>query len=152
MRVCVFTEEDVLTCVILLPVLQTICAIHKPAGGLGFFRNPGHHDGYLNLLQGRRILRLAGSTTLQWYYVKTNLSGIYSFALVLHPSSKLEYFRANSFDPDWISGVETKLRVEYETYCERCRTQSPSTIVMYSACLRAALKLPRQTIHPSTYV
>ncbi|KAJ6536105.1 hypothetical protein B0H19DRAFT_884758, partial [Mycena capillaripes] len=54
-----------------------------------------------------------GRNTLQRYYVKTGLSDVYGLALVLHPSSKLEYFRANNFDAAWTSAVETRLRREY---------------------------------------
>ncbi|KAJ7602325.1 hypothetical protein B0H17DRAFT_894618, partial [Mycena rosella] len=75
-----------------------------------------------NILEsrGERELRPAvihavslGRKTLQPYYVKTGLSDVYALALVLHPSSKLEYFRANDFDAAWISAVETKLRREF---------------------------------------
>ncbi|KAJ7351486.1 hypothetical protein DFH08DRAFT_632066, partial [Mycena albidolilacea] len=44
-----------------------------------------------------------GRATLQRYYEKTNTSDIYRLALVLHPSSKLEHYRTNGFDTDWMS-------------------------------------------------
>ncbi|KAF7359902.1 putative AC9 transposase [Mycena venus] len=81
-----------------------------------------------NILEsrGERELQLAvvhavslGRNTLQWYYVKTGLSDVYALALILHPSSKLEYFRANDFDAAWISAVEIKLRREFNVYRQR---------------------------------
>ncbi|KAJ7331450.1 hypothetical protein DFH08DRAFT_708471, partial [Mycena albidolilacea] len=51
-----------------------------------------------------------GRATLQRYYQKTDASDIYRLALVLHPSSKLEYYRTNGFDADWISDTENMLR------------------------------------------
>ncbi|KAJ7339247.1 hypothetical protein DFH08DRAFT_812638 [Mycena albidolilacea] len=68
-----------------------------------------------NILKSRGELSL-GSKTLQQYYIKTSLSDVYALSLVLHPSSKLEYFRANDFDAAWISAVETKLRREFIAY------------------------------------
>ncbi|KAJ6632373.1 hypothetical protein B0H10DRAFT_1771634, partial [Mycena sp. CBHHK59/15] len=64
-----------------------------------------------------------GRTTLQRYYMKTSLSDVYSLAtselitlVVLHPSSKLKYFCANSFDSEWITACESKLRAKYDEY------------------------------------
>ncbi|KAJ7306178.1 hypothetical protein DFH08DRAFT_824834 [Mycena albidolilacea] len=61
-------------------------------GSPGFGVNPrvfGRQEQLLNVVS-------LGRNTLQLYYVKTELSDVY--ALVLHPSSKLEYLRANDFD------------------------------------------------------
>ncbi|KAJ7363873.1 hypothetical protein DFH08DRAFT_667747, partial [Mycena albidolilacea] len=58
----------------------------------------------------REVALALGRATLQHYYQKTNASDIHRLALVLHPSSKLEYYRTSGFDSDWFSGTENILR------------------------------------------
>ncbi|KAJ7321382.1 hypothetical protein DFH08DRAFT_713067 [Mycena albidolilacea] len=69
-----------------------------------------------------------GRATLQRYYQKTDASDIYRLALVLHPSSKLECYRTNGFDADWISDTENMLRKQYKAYSNRMAKNRKDTI------------------------
>lgn len=75
-----------------------------------------------------------GCSTLQRYYIKTGACEVYWLAIgmefasvcnesdkftVLHPSSKMEYFKVNKYDIEWIEGTEDRLRREYSRYKTR---------------------------------
>ena len=62
-------------------------------------------------------LKLA-SNKLNRYYSLTDDSITYRIAMVLHPGMKLEYFRQNEWQQDWIDQAETLVRQEYETSYE----------------------------------
>jgi hypothetical protein len=47
------------------------------------------------------------------YYLLTDSSNAYHIAMVLHPGMKLEYFRNQSWEEEWIEQAGTLVREEY---------------------------------------
>lgn len=54
-----------------------------------------------------------GQKKLDRYYSLTDSSAIYRIAMVLHPGMKLEYFRQNEWEEEWIEQAENMVREEY---------------------------------------
>jgi hAT family C-terminal dimerisation region len=50
------------------------------------------------------------------YYGLTDSSHVYCIAMVLHPGLKLEYFRRQKWDEEWIEMVEDLTRDQYMNY------------------------------------
>jgi len=53
------------------------------------------------------------------YYSRTDCSVAYRIAMVLHPGMKLEYFRANEWEEDWIEQAEELVREGYAAKYEK---------------------------------
>ena len=52
------------------------------------------------------------------YYSMTDLSTAYRIAMVLHPGLKLEYFRQQDWEEDWVDNAENLVCEEYITRYE----------------------------------
>jgi len=52
------------------------------------------------------------------YYLMTDLSSVYCIAMVLHPGLKLEYFKQQDWEQDWVDNVENLVRNEYVIHYE----------------------------------
>lgn len=65
------------------------------------------------------------------YYSLTDSSHVYRIAMVLHPGMKLEYFRNQKWEDEWIEQAETLVREEYaakyEKLIEKPNTENNST-------------------------
>jgi hypothetical protein len=71
---------------------------------------------------------------LDRYYSLTDSSTIYRIAMVLHPGMKLEYFRNQKWEEDWIEEAENLVREEYVVTYEKAAkdphaetTKAPNT-------------------------
>jgi hypothetical protein len=53
------------------------------------------------------------------YYSLTDSSNVYHIAMVLHPGMKLEYFRNQKWEEEWIEEAENLVREEYISTYER---------------------------------
>jgi hypothetical protein len=53
------------------------------------------------------------------YYSLTDSSHVYRIAMVLHPGMKLEYFRNQKWEGEWIEEAETLVREEYVVNYEK---------------------------------
>ena len=53
------------------------------------------------------------------YYSLTDSSHVYRIAMVLHPGMKLEYFRNQKWEDEWIEQAETLVREEYAAKYEK---------------------------------
>jgi hypothetical protein len=53
------------------------------------------------------------------YYSLTDSSNTYRIAMVLHPGLKLEYFRENRWEKEWIEQAEFLVREEYRAKYEK---------------------------------
>jgi len=53
------------------------------------------------------------------YYSLTDDSNIYRIAIVLHPGLKLQYFRNQQWERDWIEEAERLVRQEYHAHYEK---------------------------------
>ena len=53
------------------------------------------------------------------YYSLTDSSNVYRIAMVLHPGMKLEYFRNQKWEGEWIDEAETLVREEYVAKYEK---------------------------------
>jgi hypothetical protein len=60
------------------------------------------------------------------YYSLTDSSRVYRIAMVLHPGMKLEYFRNQKWEGDWIDEAEALVREEYAARYEKT-AEEPST-------------------------
>jgi hypothetical protein len=47
------------------------------------------------------------------YYSMTDISSTYRIAMVLHPGLKLEYFRQQGWEDEWVDNAENLVREEY---------------------------------------
>jgi hypothetical protein len=53
------------------------------------------------------------------YYSLTDSSDVYHIAMVLHPGMKLEYFRNQKWEGEWIEQADTLVRREYAAKYEK---------------------------------
>jgi hypothetical protein len=58
------------------------------------------------------------------YYSLTDLSNVYRIAMVLHPGMKLEYFRNQKWEDEWIAEAEHLVREEYAVKYEKVAEKS----------------------------
>jgi hypothetical protein len=58
------------------------------------------------------------------YYSLTDTSNAYRIAMVLHPGMKLEYFRNQSWEEEWIEQAGTLVREEYHAKYEKESTSA----------------------------
>jgi hypothetical protein len=61
------------------------------------------------------------------YYSLTDSSDVYCIAMVLHPGMKLEYFRTQEWEGEWIEQADTLVRSEYATKYEKAVNESNTT-------------------------
>jgi hypothetical protein len=62
------------------------------------------------------------------YYSLTDSSSIYRITMILHPGMKLEYFRNQKWEVEWIEEAESLVRDEYITKYEKSANEkTPST-------------------------
>jgi hypothetical protein len=61
------------------------------------------------------------------YYSLTDSSHVYRIAMVLHPGMKLEYFRNQKWEEEWIEQAETLVREEYSAKYEKANEKSNAT-------------------------
>ncbi|KAL0950470.1 hypothetical protein HGRIS_014954 [Hohenbuehelia grisea] len=57
-----------------------------------------------------------GKQVMNRYYAKTDLSDIYRVAMVLHPGTKLDYFKKHDWQADWIQGAKNLIRRVFDVY------------------------------------
>jgi hypothetical protein len=58
------------------------------------------------------------------YYSLTDSSNVYRIAMVLHPGMKLEYFRNQKWEGEWIEQAEALVREEYIAKYEKVTDKS----------------------------
>ncbi|KAG1861090.1 hypothetical protein C8R48DRAFT_604723, partial [Suillus tomentosus] len=63
------------------------------------------------------------------YYSMTNLSSLYQIAMVLHPGLKLEYFRQQEWNDEWISHAK---EITSEVYVKQYKGKSNPAQVLDS--------------------
>jgi len=61
------------------------------------------------------------------YYSLTDSSNVYRIAMVLHPGMKLEYFRNQKWEEEWIEQAENLVREEYISSYERVPEETNTT-------------------------
>jgi hypothetical protein len=89
---------------------------------------------------------------LDRYYSLTDSSTVYRIAMVLHPGMKLEYFRQQGWEDDWIEQAESLVRDEYAAFYKKpvqpTASEDPSVCIPFADCL-AVSKQPFQGDKPS---
>ncbi|KAI0693046.1 hypothetical protein C8T65DRAFT_539034, partial [Cerioporus squamosus] len=65
------------------------------------------------ILPAVRAAASLGRKTCNRYYEKTDETEAYRFAMMLHPSWKLEYFKEAGWEDEWISHAKDLLEQEY---------------------------------------
>ncbi len=74
------------------------------------------------------------------YYSLTDSSTVYRIAMVLHPGMKLEYFRNQKWETEWVEEAERLVREEYVAKYEKAPAESPiSTKDMKKTCEFASI-------------
>ncbi|KAM6495181.1 hypothetical protein JOM56_009804 [Amanita muscaria] len=67
---------------------------------------------------------LIGKKTLNHYYSKTDLSGVYRIAMILHPRHKLAYFKQARWEDEWIKTAHELIRDTYYKSYFNCNNDS----------------------------
>ncbi|TFK79282.1 hypothetical protein K466DRAFT_474466, partial [Polyporus arcularius HHB13444] len=66
------------------------------------------------LLAAVRAAASLGRKTCNRYYERTDETAVYRFAMMLHPSWKLEYFKDAGWQDGWIRNAKKLLQDEFE--------------------------------------
>jgi hypothetical protein len=75
---------------------------------------------YYSLTDSSEVYQIAMGKSLHLDELQANDLNDFLFSVVLHPHHKLEYFKAQNWEPDWIKTAQTLVREEYDkTYVGR---------------------------------
>ncbi|KAL1937047.1 hypothetical protein VTO73DRAFT_15573 [Trametes versicolor] len=69
-----------------------------------------------NILPGLRAASQRGRLILDKYYSLTDDSIVYRIAMILHPRYKIQYFKDQDWQEEWIAAAIEITRTEWETY------------------------------------